>query len=96
MDTYNKNNQKVKDLEHSSYINIDKSKIKLENIPNLYEKKDECYGCYACYNICMSEGGNAILMLADSQGFYYPIIDVSKCIGCKKCLKVCQFVLSNK
>jgi len=58
---------------------------KIENIV-LYDTKEECCGCTACYAICPK---NAINMVEDSEGFLYPIIDKSKCIGCKKCISIC-------
>ena len=50
-----------------------------------HEKKD-CCGCTACMNICPK---NAIIMEKDSEGFYYPSIDIEKCIQCGLCKKVC-------
>ena len=45
-----------------------------------------CNGCSACYSVC---GKSAITMTENSEGFLYPQIDVSKCVECKKCEKVC-------
>lgn len=55
-------------------------------IPILYEAKEECCGCTACYSICPKK---AIAMEPDEEGFDYPVIDVEKCIKCYQCLKVC-------
>lgn len=55
-------------------------------IPILYNRKEECCGCTACYAVCPN---GAISMLPDEEGFDYPIIDGSKCIRCYQCLKVC-------
>lgn len=52
-------------------------------------KQNECCGCTACYASCPV---GAIEMLADFEGFLYPHIDVSKCIDCGKCLRVCKNV----
>ncbi len=52
----------------------------------VYSSKTNCVGCTACKYICSKE---SIQMKFDSEGFLYPEIDVSKCINCKKCLKVC-------
>ncbi|MCG4697122.1 4Fe-4S binding protein [Anaerobutyricum soehngenii] len=54
----------------------------------LYKRKEECCGCSACYSVCPKE---AILMLADNEGFEYPKIEDSKCIRCYQCIKVCPF-----
>jgi coenzyme F420-reducing hydrogenase beta subunit len=53
----------------------------------LFKNKNECSGCMACANSCPK---NAISMTADEYGFYYPIIDETKCVGCKKCVSVCE------
>lgn len=57
-------------------------------IPVLVEKKEYCCGCAACKAVC---GTNAITMKTDEYGFEYPVIDSDKCIGCKKCVKVCAY-----
>jgi len=57
-----------------------------KSVPILFERKEECCGCTACYAICTR---NAISMLPDEEGFAYPKINVKKCIGCGMCLKVC-------
>lgn len=57
------------------------------NIPRLFERKEDCCGCTACHAICPKQ---AISMVEDEEGFEYPNIDEKKCIGCKMCLKVCQ------
>lgn len=67
-------------------MNIKKDK------PVLYNKKEECCGCTACYSICPKE---AISMVADKEGFEYPVIDESRCINCYRCLEVCQFKKKN-
>ena len=60
----------------------------MADIPILYEQKEDCCGCTACYSICPSK---AISMTKDEEGFLYPKIDETKCIKCLKCLKVCAF-----
>ncbi len=52
---------------------------------NITEKKN-CCGCTACYCVCPV---SAISMVADNEGFFYPQIDITKCINCGKCEKVC-------
>jgi coenzyme F420-reducing hydrogenase beta subunit len=53
----------------------------------LYERKDQCYGCAACMNICPKQ---AITMEADQDGFIYPVIN-DVCVQCGCCKKVCPF-----
>lgn len=55
-------------------------------LPVLYQRKEDCCGCTACYAICPKE---AISMTEDEEGFEYPQVDESKCVGCFLCLKVC-------
>lgn len=45
-----------------------------------------CTGCSACASICNL---GALSMVADSEGFLYPSLDTSRCVGCKRCLKTC-------
>lgn len=54
-------------------------------------KKNNCTGCTACKNICPQ---NAISMIADKEGFLYPIVDEGKCINCGLCHVICP-VLNN-
>lgn len=51
--------------------------------------KEDCCGCYACYNICPKE---CITMETDNEGFWYPNIDKDKCINCNLCKKVCPII----
>lgn len=60
----------------------------IKDIPVLFDKKEKCSGCTACYAICPR---GAILMAEDKEGFLYPKIDADQCIRCNKCLKVCPF-----
>ncbi len=52
----------------------------------LFERKEDCCGCSACYSICPK---GAILMTDDEEGFEYPTIDDELCVRCRKCLDVC-------
>ena len=55
-------------------------------VPVLFEKKEDCCGCTACYAICPKQ---AIEMLEDEESFLYPSIDAKVCIRCSSCLRVC-------
>lgn len=48
--------------------------------------KEQCNGCECCKDACPK---NAISMERDNEGFYYPKIDVSLCVNCGICGKVC-------
>lgn len=52
-------------------------------------KKEECCGCAACYSVCPV---SAITMVADKQGFLYPVVKKDKCIKCKKCELICPII----
>lgn len=55
------------------------------------DNKELCAGCTACKNICPNY---AIEMVADDEGFLYPLVDNEKCINCGLCKKVCP--ITNK
>ena len=52
------------------------------------ERKENCYGCTACSQICPH---SAINMVKDGEGFLYSEIDQKACIDCKLCRKVCPY-----
>ena len=54
--------------------------------PVLFNKKNECCGCTACFAICPKR---AITMIEDEEGFEYPYINTEKCIKCYMCTNVC-------
>lgn len=54
-----------------------------------YKTKELCAGCTACTNICPH---NAINMVADSQGFLYPVTDEKHCTDCGLCQQICPFI----
>ena len=49
-------------------------------------KRQDCCGCGVCVEVCPKK---CITMKQDEEGFYYPSIDVHKCIECKLCQTVC-------
>ena len=62
-------------------------------IPILFDKKENCCGCSACYAICPTR---AIKMVSDEEGFLYPFIDADICIKCEKCINVCIFKVHQR
>lgn len=48
--------------------------------------KANCCGCNACGDVCPKQ---AISYKIDKEGFWYPEINVQKCIDCGLCEKVC-------
>lgn len=51
--------------------------------------KENCTGCSACANICPR---GCIAMVADSEGFCYPEVDVQLCADCGLCEDVCPML----
>ena len=58
-----------------------------ENISLLEEKK--CTGCMMCQNICPH---NAITMIKNDEGFFFPKVAEEKCTRCGICYKRCPAV----
>ena len=50
------------------------------------KNKQDCTGCYACSSVCPMA---AIAMEADSEGFWYPVMDYDRCTRCGMCMTVC-------
>lgn len=48
--------------------------------------KTKCCGCTACMAVCPKQ---CIKMKPDEEGFLYPETDVSSCINCGRCDRVC-------
>lgn len=49
--------------------------------------KEQCCGCGACVQRCPK---HCITMREDGEGFLYPHVDETDCIGCQLCEKVCH------
>ena len=48
--------------------------------------KSKCSGCSACYNACKV---NALQMVEDKTGFWFPQIEKERCVECGACMKAC-------
>lgn len=59
---------------------------------SILEKK-KCCGCNVCVQRCPKQ---CIMMHEDDEGFSYPKIDVSLCIDCGLCERVCPVLNQNK
>jgi len=55
---------------------------------HIINKKD-CCGCASCIQKCPTK---CIIWSEDSEGFFYPKVDVEKCIECGLCEKVCPMI----
>ena len=49
----------------------------------------DCTGCHACANICPAK---CIIMKKTETSFFTPEIDMSLCINCRQCEKVCPVI----
>lgn len=67
--------------------------MECKHYPTLFEKKEDCCGCTACFAICPV---GAIEMKPDDEGFLYPVVDQKRCLCCYKCLTVCAFKAAQK
>lgn len=54
--------------------------------------KQDCCGCGACAQRCPQ---SCIKMIEDKEGFLYPQINISACINCNLCNKVCPIINKN-
>lgn len=59
----------------------------MENMYLTKHDKKDCNGCGICTIGCPT---NAIKMVEDNEGFFYPQIDEEKCIKCNKCKNICS------
>lgn len=51
--------------------------------------KEKCCGCEACVRICPKQ---CISFNLDTEGFFYPKVDLNLCIQCNLCEKVCPSI----
>lgn len=51
--------------------------------------KVNCCGCNACGDVCPKR---AIDFITDNEGFWYPKVDMEKCVDCGLCEKVCPII----
>ena len=49
--------------------------------------EDTCTGCGACVSTCPK---HALTLSYDREGFYYPQIDIDKCVNCHVCENSCH------
>lgn len=85
---YGDTTEKVTITQKKGIQTMDKNGMIKKPLPILYEKKENCCGCTACYSICPTD---AISMQPDEEGFLYPVVNEGKCVTCYMCLKVCAF-----
>ena len=53
------------------------------------KNKVDCCGCNACGDVCPKQ---AISYTTDNEGFWYPEVDMEKCVDCGLCEKVCPII----
>lgn len=57
------------------------------------EDKKLCSGCKACQEICPR---SCISMVVDFEGFWYPNVDLTRCIDCGLCERVCPQLVQKE
>ena len=53
------------------------------------QNKVDCCGCNACGDVCPKQ---AISYITDNEGFWYPEVDMQRCIDCGLCEIVCPII----
>lgn len=59
----------------------------------IIKEKNKCTGCHVCSSICPQ---NCIIMVSDSEGFWYPEVRIESCTDCGKCESVCPILNKQK
>ena len=54
---------------------------------NILHIEDTCTGCGACVSSCPK---HALTLSYNKEGFYYPQIDIDKCVNCHVCENTCH------
>ena len=55
--------------------------------------KEKCTGCEVCTAVCPKK---CIAMISDEEGFLYPSINETACIGCGLCENTCHILRKEK
>ena len=61
---------------------------KTKPLPELYEARENCCGCTACFAVCPV---GASEMEPDAEGLLAPTVDAERCVRCYRWLSVCAF-----
>lgn len=64
--------------------------ITKKRTPKISEDKIKCCGCSVCSHNCPVD---AITMKTDANGFIYPEINLTKCVYCYQCERVCLYLV---
>ncbi len=79
--------KQIADAEIKANSVVQEEKLKSHQTQTVMDLKQQyCCGCATCMNICSV---NAIKLEPDEEGFFVPVVDISKCVHCGRCLKNC-------